>query len=388
MTTLAPPLSLRLLDSGAGSGALPRLDLPGLVDLAETCGLTGRGGAGFPAAVKLRAVADGARAPVVVGNALEGEPLSSKDAFLLERAPELVLDGVALVAHALGAKRSVIAVGPEVPAVGLEQRARARGIEVRRLEGGFVAGQETALLRQLAGGPALPRDPLVRVVHRGLHDRPTFVGNVETLAHLALAARHGAQAYRSVGTQAEPGTTLVTISGAVESPGVREVARGMPLREVLAPAGPRDLAAVLVGGFHGSWLGPEQLDVPYSRAGLAPYGARPGAGVLHVLDTATCPVRLTADIARYLARESTGQCGPCVNGLPALADAWSSLAAGRAPARGALGVDALQRLVTGRGACAHPDGTAAMSASAMRVFADHVEAHRAGRCPTYAGAAR
>ncbi len=379
-------LTVGLLSARPHAQPLPHLDVPDLVELADACGLTGRGGAGFPTAVKLRAVAAGSRTPIVVGNALEGEPLSSKDAVLLERAPDLVLDGISLVAQALGAKRALIAVGPDVPAGGLEQRARRRDIEVRRLEGGFVAGQESALLRQLAGGPAVPRDPLVRVVHRGLADRPTLVGNVETLAHLALAARHGVPAYRSVGTEDEPGTSLVTISGAVDSPGVVEVARGTPLREVLAPARPRSIAAVLVGGFHGSWVAASELDAPFSRAGLAPLHARPGAGVLHVLGQGTCPVRCTADIVRYLAGESTGQCGPCVNGLPALADTWSRLAAGR-PAETSA-VDGLQRLVVGRGACAHPDGTAGMSASALRVFADHIEAHRAGWCPALAGGLR
>lgn len=389
MTTLAAPADTRrLLDAGP-LGPLPDLDAAGLVRLVEAAGLTGRGGAGFPTAVKLRAVAGAGRTPAVVGNAMEGEPLSHKDKVLLTHAPRLVVDGLTLVARALRTRRVVLAVGPDVPAEVAESAVRGHRIEVRRLSGGFVAGQETALVNQLEGRPAVPRDPLTRVTERGLGGRPTLVANAETLAQLALLARFGPEWFRSVGTPEDPGTSLFTISGAVARPGVVEAARGTRLRDVLASARPApDLAAVLVGGYHGAWLPATALDTPLTRAALAPYGAGVGAGVLSVLDRGSCPLEVTARVVGYLAGESAGQCGPCLNGLPRIADSLHRLASGRPDPRLPAEIERLRGLVTGRGACAHPDGTARLVASTMATFDAHVAAHLAGWCPSREGGRR
>lgn len=389
MTVVTAPASTRrLLDPGP-FGPLPSLDLASLLALAEEIGLTGRGGAGFPAAIKIHAVAQAGRRGVVVANGMEGEPLSHKDAVLLTTAPDLVLDGLTLVADALGARRRILAVGPEIdPRPATESARRRGGIDVRPLRGGFVAGQETALVNQLDGRVGVPRDPSVRVTTRGVGGRPTLVSNVETLAHLALAARFGADWFRSVGTEEDPGTSLFTIGGSVARPGVVEAARGTRLSAVLAPAGPIDVAAVLVGGYHGAWVPAAALDTRLTRSALTPYGATVGAGVLHVLAHGTCPLREAADIATYLAGESAAQCGPCVNGLPKMADSLQRLARGSTDARLPAEIDRLRRLVIGRGACAHPDGTARMVASTLATFEDHVAAHLAGRCPSREGALR
>ena len=384
MTTIAPVDTRRLLTAGP-TPTLPDLALEELLALAEESGLTGRGGAGFPTAVKLRAVAEGGRAPVVVGNAMEGEPLSRKDAVLLTRAPHLVVDGLALVGRALRARQTVLAIGPEINPTEAEAAARVRRVRVARLEGGFVAGQETALVNQLDGRPAVPRDPLVRVTTKGVDGRPTLVLNAETLAQVALLARHGAGWFRALGTPEDPGTSLFTISGAVEHPGVVEAPRGTPLSDVLAPAVPTEPLAVLVGGYHGAWVPHWALETPLTGAALREHGAAVGAGVLHVLGPGACPLRVAADIAAYLAGESARQCGPCVNGLPRMADGLRRLAR-RVPDPGLPAeIDRMRLLVTGRGACAHPDGTARMVASTMRVFAPHVERHLAGQCGLEAG---
>ncbi|MFN8191432.1 MAG: NADH-ubiquinone oxidoreductase-F iron-sulfur binding region domain-containing protein [Nocardioidaceae bacterium] len=385
----APPRPHRLLDPGP-LGPLPQLSERQLIDLVEACGLTGRGGAGFPTAIKVHAVATGRRRPVVVANGMEGEPLSHKDAVLLTRSPELVLDGLELVGRALRAHRMVLAVGPEIdPHPVFEAAASRRHIDVLHLQGGFVAGQESALLNQIEGRPAVPRDPLTRVTDRGVDGRPTLVSNAETLAHLALAARFGAASFRSAGTAEDPGTSLFTISGAVARPGVVEAERGTPLGDILAPAGPTpDLAAVLVGGYHGAWLPAEALATPMTRAALAPYNASVGAGILYVLDTHTCPIKAAADIAGYLAGESAAQCGPCINGLPRLADSLRRLADGVRDQRLPAEIERLRGLVTGRGACAHPDGTARMIGSTLSTFDDHVAAHLAGWCPSGRGVRR
>jgi NADH:ubiquinone oxidoreductase subunit F (NADH-binding) len=398
--SLAPRGVARLVGTSNGQswaehqralGPLPTMSVEQLVDLVTESGLTGRGGAGFPTARKIAAVVAAGSAPVVVGNAMEGEFLSHKDAYLVGRAPHLLLDGLQVLGDTLGARRQVLAVGHGKDSTAVRDAVRSRGrsrgrLEVRDLEGGFISGQESALVNQLNGLRGVPGDPLTPVYRKGVSGRPTLVANAETLAQLGLLARFGSAWFRSQGTPEDPGTFLATVTGSssyvVPRPGVREVARGTRLRDVLSSAGTPldDVQAVLVGGYHGTWLPGEALDAPLSREGLAPYGATPGAGVLHVLDRQTCPLRTSAEIATYLAGETAGQCGPCLNGLPRMADTLTRLAGRRADPRLVHEVDRLRDLVTGRGACAHPDGTARLVASTMRVFSMHVDSHLRGFC--------
>jgi NADH:ubiquinone oxidoreductase subunit F (NADH-binding) len=393
MSTVTPttPARTRLLLDGTGPdreahlaryGPLPR---PGCVDLLATVqdsGLTGRGGGGFSTAAKVRAVAAGSRRPVVVGNGLEGEPLSAKDAVLLARNPHLVLDGLELLARALRARRAILALPAEADTTAIGAAAVDRGVEVVPLPGGFVAGQETALVNQLDGGPAMPQDPFTRVTESGVGGRPTLVLNVETLAQLALVARYGGSWFRSTGTEGDPGSSLFTISGSVRHPGVVEVERGRRLQEVLAVAEPLEPAAVLVGGYHGAWVPASGLEVRLTDRELATYDASVGAGVLHVLDDSVCPLARAAEIVDYLASESAGQCGPCLNGLPRMADDLRRLATGARDSALPGAIRRMSRLVTGRGACAHPDGSARFVASTLDVFRGHVAAHLEGWCPS------
>jgi NADH:ubiquinone oxidoreductase subunit F (NADH-binding) len=248
-------------------------------------GLTGRGGAGFPTARKLAAVVGG-RAPVLIANGTEGEPASAKDKVLMGRSPHLVLDGAVLAAEMIGAGEAVIVVHPAVREIideAAAERARARldrvRLEVRTAAGGFVAGQASAVVNWIERGVPVPRPTPPRLSQRGLHRAPTLVQNVETLAHLALIARYGAAWFRFVGTPAEPGSMLVTVLGAVREPGVREVAIGIPVGQVLDLAGGASapLQALLLGGYFGTWVAAMQASGrPFSSARLAGLGAGPG----------------------------------------------------------------------------------------------------------------
>jgi len=391
MTLHSTTVPTRVLLDGAGNdhdahvaryGVLPEPYLDELLAAVDASGLVGRGGAGFPTATKVRAVATGSRKPIVVGNAMEGEPLSSKDAVLLDRNPHLVLDGLEVLARALRARRTVLAVGPDADPARVLAAARPRRVEVVQLAGGFVAGQETALVNQLEGRPAMPRDPFTRVTSRGVDGRPTLVLNAETLAQLALVVRYGAGWFRSSGSGDDPGRSLFTISGSVGRPGVVEAARGSRLVDVLAPAEPVRPAAVLVGGYHGAWVPASHLAVRLRASDLAAFRASVGAGVLHVLDDATCPIGFAAEVAAYLAGESAGQCGPCLNGLPHIATNLRRLAAGVRDRSLPAEIARMSSLVTGRGACAHPDGSARFVASTMEIFRGHVAAHLDGWCPS------
>lgn len=368
-------------------GPLPAVPPAHLVAAVREAGLTGRGGAAFPTYRKLSAVSAGRRA-VVVANAAEGEPASGKDRLLLEAAPHLVLDGLQLAGRAVGARDAVAYVhaGPLVrrtqEIVAMRAAAGVDAIAVRVVEAParFISGQESAVVSRLNGGAALPRTVPPRVSVKGVGGRPTLVQNVETLAHLALIGRYGPAWFRERGTAEEPGTMLLSISGAVSGPAVVEAGIGARVGELLELVGgaTRPVQALLIGGYHGSWL--PAHDLPVSVAGLRPYGATPGAGVLVALPAECCGLAETARAVSYLAAQSARQCGPCSNGLPALAETLGRLAipgrAAGAPER----IAQLAALVERRGACHHPDGTARFVRTALTVFHDEVIAHLGGRC--------
>jgi len=364
-----------------------------LIDVVERSGLTGRGGAGFPTGRKLRAVAEGGGPTVVVANGAEGEPASRKDRVLLTRVPHLVLDGITLAAFAVGATRAFLAVHDEAQLISdLEATVSARNVagldpvpvEVVGIEPRYTASEQTSIVQYLNGGPGLPTFTPPRTHERGVAGRPTAVNNVETLAHLALIARYGDHWFRQAGRQASPGTTLVTISGDVAWPGVYEIELGTPVGHVVHMAGgPTERPqAILVGGYFGSWL-PAGVawPVPMSHPGLREVGAAMGAGVLVVLGESSCGLAETARVLGYLADEGAGQCGPCIFGLPALADAMADLAFHGDPAAAGK-VAGLVPLIEGRGACRHPDGATSLASSALTAFAHDMRWH-AERRPCY-----
>ncbi len=357
-----------------------------MVREVERAGLVGRGGAAFPTAAKLRAVRSATRRPVVIGNATEGEPASMKDRVLLARAPHLVLDGATMAADLVGGRAVTMVVHRDVrPMVDFAVDERVRvgidepAIRVVTAADGFVAGEASAVVNWVDRGRPVPLGKPPRMSERGVNGRPTLVQNVETLAHLALIGRHGSEWYRQVGTKEEPGSMLVTLVGAVARPGVYEVGIGSTVGNVLALGGgpSASLQALLVGGYFGTWLsgGVATLLRPFSALGL---GVGLGAGVLVAFPTGVCGVAETARLARYLASQSAGQCGPCGFGLPAIAGELEALAEGR-PARLSDTRRWLKEIV-GRGACAHPDGVANQVSSALSVFHDEVVEHEDGRC--------
>jgi NADH:ubiquinone oxidoreductase subunit F (NADH-binding) len=364
-------------------------DAASVVREVEEAGLRGRGGAGFPTGRKLAAVAAARGRPVVLANGCEGDPTSSKDAVLLRLAPHLVLDGIVLAAHAVGAREAVLCVHAGSPvrdavAAAVRERTgdpvRVRVVEVARR---YLTGQETALVNALNTGDPRPTVSPPRPAQRGLDGRPTLVDNVETLAHLALVVRLGAEWFRRAGTPDSPGTTLVTVGGAVAGPGVYEVEHGAPLGHVLDLAGGllEPPAALQVGGLAGTWLPPRAVALPLARRAFDDVGAALGLSAVYAVPQRACGLAETARVLAFAAAESARQCGPCMFGLPAVALDAAALAWGTgADARAAL--DRLERrlgLLAGRGACAHPDGTARFAASALRLFAADVAAHVAGR---------
>ncbi|QQM40464.1 NADH-ubiquinone oxidoreductase-F iron-sulfur binding region domain-containing protein [Streptomyces liliifuscus] len=358
-------------------GPLTHTDPAALLRTLAESGLTGRGGAAFPTYRKFVSVVDAARrtgrTPVVVANGAEGEPASAKDKTLLSLSPQLVLDGLRLAAQATGAGEAYLAVedGSTRLETAVAERDDPFPVRVVRVPGRFLSGQSSALAQHLSGHTALPRhqDPPVR--EQGVRRAPTLVQNVETLAHLALIARYGADWFRSAGTPSEPGSALCTVHVPGREPQVVEAPFGMPLRRLLPLEG---TGAVLLGGYHGTWLpATEAAQLRLSAANL-------GAGVLAALPADRCGLAETARVLRYLALESAGQCGPCLNGLPRIAAAFHTLAVPGPQGTARDDVARWAGLVEGRGACHHPDGTVRLVRSALTTFAAELDAHARGLC--------
>jgi NADH:ubiquinone oxidoreductase subunit F (NADH-binding) len=373
----------------ARHGALELAGSSELVEEIDAAGLLGRGGAGFPTARKMRTVAAGRR-PIVVGNGCEGEPGSGKDTLLLTLAPHLVLDGLQVAARVVRGTEIHLALHRDSPAVSVLRTALAErrdDVEVQLVEvpDRYVSSEETALVHLLNGGEAKPTFTPPRPFEAGVRRRPTLINNVETLAQAALIARRGAAWFREVGDPDEPGTQLLTVSGPGESGWQRTVVEaptGTTVHEALSAAhiNQARCQAVLVGGYFGAWL-PASVAVhlPLTQREMRTRGGALGAGIVVGLPHGSCGLLETARVASYLAGENAGQCGPCFNGLPAIATAMRKLAVGPWDERTMGQLERWLTVVPGRGACRHPDGAVRFVLSALTAFDADVEAHRAGR---------
>ncbi|HRY10528.1 MAG: SLBB domain-containing protein [Actinobacteria bacterium] len=346
-------------------GLLPAPDLDRLSGAAEWAGVVGAGGAGFPTARKLASVAR-TKAPVIV-NGSEGESASGKDTVLLLHVPHLVLDGAVASARALGSRQVIVRIPASrshviaaVAAAIDERHDKGVRITVNPGDDTFIAGEASAVISSLQGGPALPapmsKPPTMRT---GLRSQSVLLSNVETFARVAVAIR---------GHRAS--SSLLTVSGAVTDPGVLEVDPATPLGEVLAMAGAdTDLAAVITGGWHGTWLPADTLTLhmPTNRSDLKARGAHWGAGAFVAIPHDPCPVNVLTAITDHLVGEGAKQCGPCILGLEA---ARQDLHTGRA----------VEDRVRGRGLCAHPTATITALRSGQALLAEELAAHAQGRC--------
>lgn len=374
------------------------IDPTGLLAALDGAGLTGRGGAAFPTATKVRAAVR-AGAPLIV-NACDGEVDAAKDAYVVrEHLPELVRGAGRLAGDRVtyAARR-----GSDTLA-----RLRAAGLPVLDVPDRYVSSEESALVALAAGGLARPLAKDVPVAYGTAGHSPTLVLNAETVWRVDEIATYGPDWFASLGEPDEPGPRLVTVAtggaghsadggldggarGGAGSRVVVETQAGEPVADLLSRAGvdPRGVAHVLVGGLSGMWMtADEALTCRWSATDLARYGARPASGVLRVVPHGACPLDVVAQHLRYAAGESAGQCGPCMFGVPAVASDLLALAEGSADAGARGRLDARLPLLAGRGACRFPDGIAGYAASVLRVLGRHLDEHAAGRCDPAAGSA-
>jgi NADH-quinone oxidoreductase subunit F len=323
----------------------------GTIATVAASGLRGRGGAGYPTAEKWRTAAT-TEAPrrYVVANGYGADPGSLTDRALLEADPFLVIEGLAIAAIAIGATEAVVAVrASDTEAIrrlegviGAAEEAGFLGydllgsghdliVTVRPVQGAYMLGEETILLKAIEGRRGQPEQRPPHPAERGLFGMPTVVQNVQTLAAVPGIIRNGAEAFAATGTRGAPGTILVQVRGH-EREGVAEVPLGTPLRDVVAlggkPGRGRSLKAVVVGGPSGGILPPELLDTPYEFDALRAIDAHVGSGSVIAADDRACIVDLARLLTGFCSSEACGKTIPCRIGTRRLVEIADRVADG------------------------------------------------------------
>jgi NADH:ubiquinone oxidoreductase subunit F (NADH-binding)/NADH:ubiquinone oxidoreductase subunit E len=358
-------------------------------------GLRGRGGAYFPVGAKWEtARATPAERKFLLVNAEEGEPGIYKDRHLLEGDPHRVVEGILIAALGMGATNVIIFVNGEAKLsyerlLAALEAARALGVvsvpvEVRQGAGGYVLGEETALINAIHGQRAEPlaRPPFPAV--SGLRASPTVINNVESLTNLPDILVNGAEWFRSVGTDPTPGTKLVSLAGAVEQPGLYEVPLGTPLASILDDYGGGTTDAVralLVGGPSGSILPNSLRETALDVQSLQAVGGILGAGGVVALTEAHCPVAAVRELVAYNSRESCGKCTPCREGTVRQLNLFEDLQHGRASDDTLGTLEDLNDVLAYGSLCGLGQMAPNPVRALLRHFGDDVEAHRRGHCP-------
>ncbi len=302
----------------------------------KASGLRGRGGAGFSTGTKWSFINRDAPGPkYVVVNADESEPGTSKDRYIMENSPHMVLEGILIAAYAVGANQAWIYLRGEYdrPYRMLTEaiaEARAKGylgprpfgkehpldIRIYRGHGAYICGEETALLESLEGKRAQPRSRPPFPAVKGAWGRPTLLNNVETLATVPWIIANGGAAYTKFGTDKSPGTRLMSVSGNVRQPGVFEVELGQSFRHVImelagGPPEGRSLKVFWPGGSSAPVLTADMLDTTTDMEALAAAHSMGGSGGVIVMDDSHCIVRAAHRLLQFYAHESCGKCTPC-----------------------------------------------------------------------------
>lgn len=356
---------------GGGGDIGLKWSIDAVVGAVDAADLRGRGGAWFPVATKIEAVAASGGRRILVANGEEGEPASVKDRYLMRARPHLVLEGVLLAARAARADRTIVYASDPPSIASLRAAVVERGIDVEVFAAapGFVAGEETAVVRAIDGGPAKPTAKPPRPYSRGVEGHPTLVLNVESLARIALLTR---------GRRAD---LLVTLSGAGIRPVLTEVTPGTPLASLADRFGVGPVRGFLAGGFSGGLLPRSAASVPLHDGALRRFGSMLGCAAFVALGADDCPVAAAADVLAFFDRSNAGQCGSCVKGTAAMAAVVAELGRGVADPERIDRLARWARQLPGRGACGALDAATLTAGSLLRNFPDEIAQHLRAPCP-------
>jgi NADH:ubiquinone oxidoreductase subunit F (NADH-binding) len=394
------------LSQGGGDGFDRALgsDPDAIIDELRRAGLRGRGGAGFPTAIKWNgARSDPAPTKFVCANGAEGEPGTFKDRYLLRMNPYQVIEGLAIAAHVIGARRAFLCVkelfAPEVAAVRtaldvLATRSEmAAKIELVLGPDEYLFGEEKALLNVVEGGLPLPRlfPPHIHGLYGppfgdpgGELHNPTVVNNVETLAHVTQIVRHGAEWFRGFGTADTPGSMLFTVSGDVQRPLVTELPLGLTLRELVegtaGGARPGRRIKAVFPGLASAVLTRDDLDTPLGYDAMRQVGSALGSGGFIVYDDTTCMVQVAWLFSHFLHVESCGQCPPCKLGSQRITEHLARLLDGIGEHRDVEEIAATVPWVPSGQRCALASSESVVVGSILAAFPEDFEAHARGSC--------
>jgi len=369
--------------------------------------LLGRGGAGFPAGLKMDTISEDAPYPrYIVCNADEMEPGTFKDRVLLHAEPHMLIEGLALAGYAVGAEKGIIFIRPEYESaatilereIGEAQKAGLLGrnilgsdysleIIVHRSAGRYICGEVSALLNALMGRRPNPKQPPPYPTEKGLWDHPTLLNNVETLMNVPHIVRNGADWFKELAlSEKAAGTKVFCISGRVNRPGAVELPLGVSLREIIEvhcggmPEGSH-FKACLPGGASTGFISAEHYDIAMDFDALKTIGNRLGTGAVMVFDQHMCLVAATLNLIEFFARESCGWCTPCREGLPYIRDLLQRIEAGQGEMEDIGKLDRMAQHLW-RSYCAFAPGAVASLESLLAHFRDEIEAHiREKRCP-------
>jgi NADH:ubiquinone oxidoreductase subunit F (NADH-binding) len=386
------------VDNGAFEGlkrSVHELGPAGTIATIAASGLRGRGGAGFPTGEKWRLAAR-TEAPgrFVVANGYGADPAVSTDRTLMETNPFAVVEGVVIAAFSIGASEAIIAVRADATeairrlegAIGAAEDAgfagqsvlgsgRSVSITVRAVQGAYMLGEETVLLKALEGKRGQPEQRPPHPAERGLFGRPTVVQNVQTLAAVPWILVNGPEAFAAIGSKTSPGTILVQVRGA-EGGGVAEVPLGTPLRDIVELAGSaRNLKALLVGGPSGGLLPAAMLDTPYEFDALREAGAHIGSGSIVSADARACVVDLARLLTRFCADEACGKTIPCRIGTRRISEIGDRIATGLPKPTDLQLLTDLSADVVASALCDHERLATLPYASGMRYFRSELDEH-------------
>jgi NADH:ubiquinone oxidoreductase subunit F (NADH-binding) len=370
----------------------------GTIATISASGLRGLGGSGFPTGDKWRTAANtDAPRRYVVANGYGADPAAGTDRFLMEHDPFAVIEGAAIAAFATGATEAIIAVRAEASetirrleaAIAAAEEAGFIGfdvlgsghdltITVRPVQGAYMLGEETVLLKALEGKRGQPEQRPPHPAERGLHGMPTVVNNVQTLATVPWIIREGADRFGATGVGRARGTILLQVRTPAGE-GIAEVPLGTPLREIVGLAGKlpsgRSVKAVLVGGPSGGLLPKDLLDTPYDFEALREVGAHVGSGAVVVADDRACVVDLARLLTRFCASEACGKTIPCRIGTRRLVEIADRVIDGRPRPTDMTLLTDLSEDIVASALCDHERLTTFPLASGMRYFRSELDDH-------------
>ncbi|MCK5426315.1 MAG: NADH-quinone oxidoreductase subunit NuoF [Thermodesulfovibrionia bacterium] len=334
--------------------ALTEMSPAKIIKVIKDSGLRGRGGAGFPTGLKWEFCSKvESDVKYVLCNGDEGDPGAFMDRSVMEADPHSIIEGMIISARAIGAHQGYIYVRAEYPlAVERLEKARAqcyeRGLLGKNIlhsgfdfdldiylgAGAFVCGEETALIHSIEGKRGMPRSRPPFPVHKGLHDKPTVLNNVETFANISPIILNGADWFRSLGTEKSTGTKVFALTGAVNNVGLVEVPMGIPLRTIIYDIGGgmvkgRTFKAVQTGGPSGGCIPAELVDINVDYESLAKVGSIVGSGGMVVLDDTNCMVNIAKFFLEFTQDESCGKCVPCRIGTKRLLEILGRITEGK-----------------------------------------------------------